>query len=326
MSELSDAALRQLQRTLVAPEIPGGRYQAGDLLGEGGMGMVYRARDRVLGREVALKVLRPEVAMPGLADRLAREAGILARLEHPGIVPVHDAGELADGRVFYVMKLVRGERLDRFAAARPLGEVLRAFLRVCEAVGFAHAQGVIHRDLKPANLMVGDFGEVLVLDWGIAKVTGSPVAERGPGVGPGLEGQAAPGGDSPDASTAAGTVLGTPGFMAPEQARGAVELVDARSDVFSLGAVLRSISGTPMPKPLGSVITRATAPDPDQRYSSAAELAAEVARFLDGVPVLAHRETVAERLGRLYLKYQTAIVLLLTYLAVRLLFLVTRGL
>lgn len=325
MSELSDAALRQLQRTLVAPEIPGGRYQAGDLLGEGGMGMVYRARDRVLGREVALKVLRPEVAMPGLADRLAREAGILARLEHPGIVPVHDAGELAAGRVFYVMKLVRGERLDRFAAARPLGEVLRAFLRVCEAVGFAHAQGVIHRDLKPANLMVGDFGEVLVLDWGIAKVTGPPVAEQAPEVGPGLEGQAAPGGDSPDATTAAGTVLGTPGFMAPEQARGAVDLVDARSDVFSLGAVLRSISGTPIPRPLSSVITRATAPDPDQRYSSAAELAAEVARFLDGVPVLAHRETVAERLGRLYLKYQTPIILVLSYLAMRLLFLAWRG-
>ncbi len=324
MSDLSDAALRQLQRALVGPEIPGGRYQAGDLVGEGGMGMVYRARDRVLGREVALKVLRPEVAMPGLADRLAREAGILARLEHPGIVPVHDAGELADGRVFYVMKLVRGERLDRFAATRPLGEVLRAFLRVCEAVGFAHAQGIIHRDLKPANLMVGDFGEVLVLDWGIAKVTGAAVAERGPGAGPAMEGQVAPGAEPPDV-TAAGTVLGTPGFMAPEQARGAVDLVDARSDVFSLGAVLRSISGTPIPGPLGSVIARATAPDPDQRYSSAAELAAEVARFLDGVPVLAHRETVAERLGRLYLKYQTPIILVLSYLAMRLLFLAWRG-
>jgi serine/threonine-protein kinase len=263
--------------------------------------------------------------MPGLADRLAREAGILARLEHPGIVPVHDAGELADGRVFYVMKLVRGERLDRFAAARPLGEVLRVFLRVCEAVGFAHAQGVIHRDLKPANLMVGDFGEVLVLDWGIAKVTGTAVAERGPGAEAGIEGQAAPGGESPDVTTAAGTVLGTPGFMAPEQARGEGDLVDARSDVFGLGVVLRSLSGTPIPRPLGSVITRATAPDPDQRYASAAELAADVARFLDGVPVLAHRETVAERLGRLYLKYQTPIILVLSYLAMRLLFLAWRG-
>ena len=325
MSELSDAALRQLQRALVGPEIPGGRYQAGELLGEGGMGMVYRARDRILGREVALKVLRPEVALPGVAERLAREAGILARLEHPGIVPVHDAGELADGRVFYVMKLVRGERLDRFAAARPLGEVLRVFLRVCEAVGFAHAQGIIHRDLKPANIMVGDFGEVLVLDWGIAKVTGGAAAERGAAAPVPARPESARGGSPPEVSTAAGTVLGTPGFMAPEQAQGAVDQVDPRSDVFSLGAVLRGISGTPIPGPLSSVIARATAPVPDQRYPSAAELAAEVARFLDGVPVLAHRETVAERLGRLYLKYQTPIILVLSYLAMRLLFLAWRG-
>lgn len=325
MSELSDAALRQLQHALVGPEIPGGRYQAGELLGEGGMGMVYRARDRILGREVALKVLRPEVALPGVAERLAREAGILARLEHPGIVPVHDAGELADGRVFYVMKLVRGERLDRFAAARPLGEVLRVFLRVCEAVGFAHAQGVIHRDLKPANIMVGDFGEVLVLDWGIAKVAGRAAAERGfarlPPAGAGTASVSAP----PDPATAAGTVLGTPGFMAPEQAQGAVDQVDARSDVFSLGAVLKAIAGAPLPRPLGSVITRATAPDREQRYPSAADLAAEVARFLDGAQVLAHRETVAERFGRLYLKYQTPIILVLSYLAMRLLFLAWRG-
>lgn len=325
MTELSDAALRQLQRALVGPEIPGGRYQAGELLGEGGMGMVYRARDRILGREVALKVLRPEVALPGVAERLAREAGILARLEHPGIVPVHDAGELADGRVFYVMKLVRGERLDRFAAARPLGEVLRVFLRVCEAVGFAHAQGIIHRDLKPANIMVGDFGEVLVLDWGIAKVTGGAAAERSPVGQVSAEPEAARGSAPLEMSTAAGTVLGTPGFMAPEQAQGAVDQVDARSDVFSLGAVLRSLSGPAIPRPLASVIARATAPDPGGRYAGAAELAADVARFLDGVPVLAHRETVAERLGRLYLRYQTPIILVLSYLAMRLLFLAWRG-
>ncbi len=325
MSELSDAALRQLQRALVGPDVPGGRYQAGELLGEGGMGMVYRARDRVLGREVALKVLRPEVALPGVAQRLVREAGILARLEHPGIVPVHDAGELADGRVFYVMKLVRGERLDRFAAARPLGEVLRVFLRVCEAVGFAHAQGVIHRDLKPANIMVGDFGEVLVLDWGIAKVTGAAAAEEGSPAPVPATPDAARGGAPAEISTAAGTVLGTPGFMAPEQARGEVDQVDARSDVFSLGAVLRSLSGPEIPRPLASVIARATAPDAGGRYAGAAELAAEVARFLDGLPVLAHRETVAERLGRLYLKYQTPIILVLSYLAMRLLFLAWRG-
>ncbi len=154
------------------------------------MGTVYRARDLALGRDVALKVLRAETSDERLADRLRREARILAHLEHPGIVPVHDVGTLADGRVFYVMKLVRGTRLDVFAESAGVSEVLRAFLRVVETVGFAHAHDVIHRDLKPANIMVGGFGELLVLDWGIAKITGG-AAESGasavPRVGCGRE-------------------------------------------------------------------------------------------------------------------------------------------
>ena len=317
MTDLSDDALAHLRQVLLGPEVPGGRYRIGERLGEGGMGMVYRAHDQVLDRAVALKVLRPELGEPTLAQRLVREAMILARLEHPGIVPVHDAGELADGRVFYVMKLVRGDRLDAFAATRPLNEVLRVFLRVCETVGFAHAQGIIHRDLKPANIMVGGFGEVLVLDWGIARVLGSAEAEP-------VDGAAATGVGGAEI-TAAGTVLGTPGFMAPEQAQGTMGQVDARSDVWALGAILRGLAGVATPPPLASICRQATAPLPGDRYESAAELSADVARFLDGAPVRAHRESLAERAGRLYLKYQTPIILVLSYLAMRLLFLLWRG-
>jgi serine/threonine protein kinase len=252
------------------------------------MGTVYRARDRDLGREVALKV----VAAPatGWVDapeaRLLAEARILARLEHPGLVPVHDLGTLPDGRVFYAMKRVRGRRLDAYARERRAGgrgELLRVFERICETVAFAHAHGVIHRDLKPENVMVGSFGEVLVLDWGLAKVRATPLAT----------GSAAP--DAPAGGTVAslatfagtatfegfedfesletgeslastqstgstermgisgrfaspatspGVALGTPGYMAPERSLGAP--ADERSDVFALGAILRFLlTGSP---------------------------------------------------------------------------------
>jgi serine/threonine protein kinase len=323
MNRLSDETLSHLRHILEWPDVPGDRYEVLEVAGQGGMGTVYRARDRALGRQVALKVLRPEMSSEMFAERLRREARVLARLEHPGVVPIHDAGTLVDGRVFYVMKLVRGARLDEFAREATLSDVLRVFLRVCETVGFAHARGIVHRDLKPANIMVGAYGEVLVLDWGIARVAdeadrtdGSDRADRSDGTG--VAGS--------QARTAAGTVLGTPGFMAPEQARGEIGLVDERADVFALGAILRSVVAGKAPRPLASVWARACALDPGQRYPTAAELAHEVARFLDARPVLAHRETVPERLGRLYTKYQTAIILVLTYLAMRLLFLAARGL
>jgi serine/threonine protein kinase len=318
MSRLSDGTLAHLRRILEWPDAPGDRYEVNELVGQGGMGAVYRARDRALDREVALKVLRPEMASDALAERLRREARVLARLEHPGVVPIHDAGTLADGRVFYVMKLVRGVRLDEFATGAGLSDTLRVLLRVCETVGFAHAHGVIHRDLKPANIMVGAFGEVLVLDWGIARVAGD--TDRADGTDRT---------DTADRSggTVAGTVLGTPGFMAPEQAQGEVSSVNERTDVYALGAILRAVAGQgKVPRPLVSVWSMACAADPARRYASAAELAAEIARFLDARPVLAHRETIPEQMGRLYTKYQTPIILVLTYLAMRLLFLATRGL
>ncbi len=320
MNPLSDGALRHLQRMLDGPEVSGGRYQVLEILGEGGMGRVYRARDTVLEREVALKVLRLELAGAELAQRLSREARILARLEHPGIVPVHDAGALADGRVFYVMKLVRGVRLDLFARDRSEHEVLRVFLRICDTVGFAHAQGIVHRDLKPANIMVGAFGEVLVLDWGIARILEEAAAGS-----PGVVGSSGfPKGER-EAITGAGLALGTPGFMPPEQSGGSGD-VDARSDVYALGAMLRVLTGDRARAPLRSICGRAMMPLGADRYAGVAELAADLVRYLDALPVLAHRETLWERAGRLYHKYQTAILLVMAYLVMRLLFLAGRGL
>ena len=321
MRPLADGAVHHLQRVLGEPEVPGGRYEILAEVGAGGMGVVHRALDRVLGREVALKALRPDLAGSEIAARLAREALILARLEHPGIVPVHDAGTLADGRAFYVMKLVRGTRLEDAVRALPLAEVLRLFLRICETVEFAHAKGVIHRDLKPSNIMVGPYGEVLVLDWGIARVVHEgPEQEAASGPKPAVP---------TEGDTGPGAVLGTPGYMAPEQAQGWPHLVDARSDVFGLGAILRGLASgpgaEPVPRPLASICRRACAPDPAGRYPSAAALGADVIRFLDGEPVEAHRETVLERGGRLFRRYQTAIVLVLTYLVIRFVFLVARG-
>lgn len=325
MNRLSDGAIRHLRNVFDAPEVPGGRYEILEPVGEGGMGRVYLAHDRLLGRDVALKVLRAEVEAPELARRLSREARILARLEHPGIVPVHDAGTLADGRVFYVMKLVRGTRLDQFARERSAGDVLRVFLRVCDAVGFAHATGIVHRDLKPANVMVGAFGEVLVLDWGIARILEAPgpTADRADQPHAGVAAARRASAEPP--VTGAGTVLGTPGFMSPEQASGESATVDARSDVFALGVMLRELAGAAAPAPLVSISRRATMPDPADRYPGAAELAADLARFLDGLPVEAHHESFRERAGRIYQKYQTAILLVMAYLVMRLLFLVGRG-
>ena len=165
---ISDAALDHLQRLVSEPDFAGTRYEALSVLGRGGIGTVYLARDSVLDRDVAVKVLDSLVGDQALAEHLQQEARILARLEHPGVVPVHDFGRLADGRLFYAMKRVRGQRLDRWAATADPHARLAVFLRMCDAVAFAHAHGVIHRDLKPENVMVGEFGEVLVLDWGIA--------------------------------------------------------------------------------------------------------------------------------------------------------------
>jgi|GEM_PF-1541899 len=199
-------------------------------IARGGMGVVYRARDRVFRREVAVKVMLPGQRV----SAFVREARITARLPHPGIPPVYAMGQLPDGRPYLAMKLIKGDTLDAVLKRRTnlgadRGRLLAAFEQMCQAVGYAHAQGLIHRDLKPANVMVGAFGEVQVMDWGLAKEIGAP--EEGAGV-------MAPAGHD-TAATLAGQVKGTPAYMAPEQARG--ENVDARADVFALGGILGAI-------------------------------------------------------------------------------------
>jgi eukaryotic-like serine/threonine-protein kinase len=313
---LSDAALVRLAEAVDAPDLAGTKYELRGRLGRGGMGTVWRALDRELGREVALKVMNTVEPGPGALARLRTEAQVLARLEHPGLVPVHDLGALPDGRLFYAMKLVRGRRLDEHVRAVPsLHARLRVFERICEAVAFAHAQGVIHRDLKPQNVMVGPFGEVLVLDWGVAKVMG-PEAPPADGAGVAESLPAVP--LDPDALTltAAGTVLGTPGYMAPEQARGESG-VGVTADVFALGAILKSLSGEPCPRALAAIASRARAPRPEDRYASVDALAEDVSRFLSALPVSAYREGPVETGRRLALKYRTPIALVLAYLVMR---------
>jgi serine/threonine protein kinase len=163
--EVSDTILEHLRQVTLLPDLTGTRYEIESEIGRGGMGVVYSARDRELERRVALKVV--EVSISG-------EAQLIARLEHPGIVPIFETGTLPDGRCFYAMKLVSGARLDSYAAEdHALTERLRVIRRIAEAVAFAHSRGVIHRDLKPQNVMVGEFGEVYVMDWGVEAVAGT---------------------------------------------------------------------------------------------------------------------------------------------------------
>jgi tetratricopeptide (TPR) repeat protein len=238
----------------VAAESSSAPRQVGDYdvlseIARGGMGVVYRAADAALGRVVAVKVLQdcygPDSAA---ARRFANEARITAQLQHPGIPPVHDLGTLPDGRPFLAMKLIQGETLEEQLRGRPdpaadRGRLVAAFEQICQAVAYAHAHGVIHRDLKPANVMVGSFGEVQVMDWGLAKVLGGRERERPEG-DPG-ETSAAAGvrtlREGEDLLTQAGSVLGTPAYMPPEQALGAGDEVDRRSDVFGLGGILTAV-------------------------------------------------------------------------------------
>jgi eukaryotic-like serine/threonine-protein kinase len=174
-ASLSGLQLDRLQESLRVPRVLGGRYQILRALGRGGMGVVYLAEDSRLQRKVAVKVIDPGVASAELEARLEREARLLGRLAHPGIVPIYDLGRQDDLTLFYVMKYVDGETLERWLPAHPSrAERLRLFQKLCDPVSFAHAQGVVHRDLKPANVMIGAFGEVLIMDWGLARPIDEP--------------------------------------------------------------------------------------------------------------------------------------------------------
>jgi serine/threonine protein kinase len=331
MTALSDAAIDRLRNLGTWPEFESGRYAVIEEIGRGGMGTVYLAIDEELGREVAIKI--PNTLDSARVDRRFRvEARALARLEHPGIVPIHDIGRLADARLFYVMKRVQGRTLrDHLRAVADLSERLRVFERLCEPVRFAHAQGVIHRDLKPENVMVGAFGEVMVMDWGVAKTLDHP---ESPLADPqSLAGNRDPETDTDADATGEGTVIGTRGFMAPEQAAGTPSAVDVRADVYSLGAILfllltnevpspesdqaARLRQHRVPRPLTAICAKALAIAPGDRYQTVAALADEIARYRAGRSVEAYRETIVERAGRFARAYRTAILLVLGYIVMR---------
>ncbi len=333
MSWLSDEAVARLRNAANEPDLSGTPYRFAGALGRGGMGAVFLVEDSRLARRVAMKVLDLPDRSGDLAARLLREARVLAQIEHPGIVPVHDVGSLADGRVFYTMKYVEGRRLDEWAgSAASLAERFRLFEKICEPVAFAHSRGVLHRDLKPPNVMVGPFGEVLVMDWGVAKIfsgaIGAQIASaqfpNAAPTSPAVDSKA----DTGAGDTAYGSVLGTPGFMAPEQARGEVAQLDSRADIFSLGAILKFLAapaaGEKTPRRLAAIITMAMAQDPQSRYASAQELASDVAGYLDGLPIIAYPEGFFGRAGRLIARNRAAVVLVLAYLVMRIVLILWR--
>ena len=246
------AVIKPSSAEMPPPGRRGDRYQLFGEIARGGMGAVLKGRDADLGRDLAVKVLlEAHREKPELLRRFVEEAQIGGQLQHPGIVPVYELGTFADSRPYFTMKLVKGRTLaallhDRDDPQDDLPRFLGIFEQVCQTVAYAHARGVIHRDLKPSNVMVGSFGEVQVMDWGLAKVlpgrgrrrrAAPPHPSRGPTVS--VIQTVRSGSDADDSQ--AGSVLGTPAYMAPEQAGGEIEHVDHRADVFGLGSILCEI-------------------------------------------------------------------------------------
>jgi serine/threonine-protein kinase len=308
-----------------------GRYTLTQLHAQGGIGQVWLAQDQQLGRAVALKELRPEqVGDTAAQSRFFEEAKVTGQLQHPGIVPVYElAWHPESHQPFYTMRFIQGRTLREAvreyhakgtAGLLDLNSLLNAFVAVCNAVAYAHSRGVLHRDLKPHNVVLDDFGEVVVLDWGLAKVLdrAEPNSDAPPVVvQPGERHEA----------TLQGQVLGTPAYMAPEQAAGRLDLIDRRTDVYGLEAILYEVltgrapfgdastldvllkvleqDPTPprqvarqVPAALEAVCLKALAKKPQDRYASATELAAEVRRWLADEPVGAWREPRIARLAR----------------------------
>jgi eukaryotic-like serine/threonine-protein kinase len=273
------------------------RYQILCEHGRGGLGRVSRAHDRSLGRDVAIK----ELISPGRVSelRFVREAQITARLEHPGIVPIHEAGRWPDGTPFYAMKLVAGRPLRDLIAERTTVDhrigLLHHVIAIADAIAYAHGRNIIHRDLKPANVIIGDFGETIVIDWGLAKDLST--SDESP-----IDASSFRAAQDRDL-TAAGAVVGTPSYMAPEQERG--EHVDQRADVFAIGAMLwelcslqkvpptnlrlrhRLLRRAGIDRDLAVIIDKALDPDPKRRYPTAGTLAADLKAFSSGARIAA---------------------------------------
>ena len=335
------------------------RYEVLREHARGGMGRVLIALDKSVGREVALKELLPPAPAKGgspftphsdpnqAAARFLREARVTGRLEHPNIVPVYEIGQRPDGSPFYTMKFVKGQSLAHklesisksgLGVAEKLRQrlgLLDSFVDACQAVAYAHARGVIHRDIKPGNIMLGDFGETLLLDWGLAKIHGSadiPSSDSG---------------ETDAGKTQAGAVMGTPVYMAPEQAEGDTAHVNERSDVYGLGAVLYEIvAGCPpytgatsreilsrvikeaprdavsvdplAPKELAAIAARAMARSPSDRFASASELGSQVQAFRDGKMVTAYSYSTSEVLRRFLTRHRTSVIIGLIALLVAL--------
>jgi eukaryotic-like serine/threonine-protein kinase len=267
MTWLSDDVATRLQNVAARPDFSGTRYEIVEEIARGGIGIVYEAIDHELNRRVAIKVV--PAGNRGEAQRIAG-------LEHPGIIPIHDAGTLVDGRAFYVMKLVRGTTLQK-TSPRTIAEAIRLCIRICEPVAFAHAHGAAHRDLKPSNVMIGEFGEVLVMDWGVG-------------------------------------VAGTPGYMAPEQRPGPAADVFALGTMLK---EIVATTGEAIPRRLRAVIAKATSSEPDARYPSARELAGDLVRFFDDQPVAAYPETAVDRVLRWMNRNRALIAIIAAYLVMR---------
>ncbi len=314
-----------------------GRFQIVSLHDEGGLGCVYLARDVEVNREVALKRLKEEIASDDQSRaRFVFEAEITGNLEHPGIVPIYGKGEYADGRPYYAMRFVRGDNLkvavDRFhkdphlrsdpgAHQRELQKLLRRFLAVCETMSYVHSRGVIHRDLKPRNILLGPYGETLIVDWGLAKVVGHTESIEH------SDATLRPPSSSDIQPTSAGSRVGTPAYMSPEQARGEVDQLGPAADIYSLGATLYYMLTYQAPfteqnvpemlskvergefrrpreiKPgisraLEAVCNKAMALRPQDRYGSALALAADIEHWLADQPVSAYFEPISTRVLR----------------------------
>jgi serine/threonine-protein kinase len=330
-----------------------GRYRVLRPHAGGGLGLVYVAEDTELHREVALKEIRPELAdNPASRRRFVLEAEITGALEHPGVVPVYGLGAYPDGRPYYAMRFIHGTTLkaaiaDFHAADRPgrdpgkqslaFRHLLRRFIDMCNAVAYAHSRRVLHRDLKPANVMLGKFGETLVVDWGLAKAGVRPHDNDAGPAGTTRDPTVHPASTSNQEATQPGAAMGTPAFMSPEQADGRLDELSPASDIYSLGATFYALlTGRPpfdgadkaevlacvrggqfapprqvspqTPPALDAICRKSMALRPGDRYRTALDLAADVEHWLADEPVGAYRDPLRDRIGRWARRHRTAVV------------------